>query len=227
MPHTLKIRHTPEGLDRLIEAVRRWNAPWITDIEKLNRVFQAAHNLVYSPLGCSLSMIAHHRDCLQLLREAVEDAEGMKKGEREMKKHFVEFYSPGTFVSEVSGRPINSWNVDKAVEMAMAIKERYGARPYGFRFTTRERGENDLDSHESAKSNLYYLGGRVETREEVEARNDPKEEILRSNMRINDISRIIINDNSWRFTAELNDDDVILDVKFPAKSEVVEVKDEG
>lgn len=128
-----------------------------------------------------------------------------------MEKNFVEFYSPGTFVSEVTVKEIESWDVKKAVEMAKTIKERYNAVPYGFRFTTRTRGPNDLDSHESAKSNLYYLGGRVETRKEVEERNDPKEEILRNNMRINNIEKIIINENSWRFTAELNPDDVILD----------------
>src|SRR5574340_92575 len=135
-----------------------------------------------------------------------------------IEKHFVEFYSPGTLVSEVSRLPIDSWDVDKAVEMANSIKEWHGARPYGFRFTTRTRSEADLNSHESAKSNLYYLGGKIETREEVEARNDPKEEILRSNMRINGIDRIIINDNSWRFTAALNDDDIILDVNLHKES---------
>ena len=130
-------------------------------------------------------------------------------------KHFVEFYSPGTFVSEVSSYPIDSWDVGEAVKMATSVKERYNSRPYGFRFTTRTRGDNDLDSHESAKSNLYYLGGRIETREEVEARNDPKEKILRDNMRINNIDKIIVNDNYWRFTAALNETDIILDVELP------------
>lgn len=128
-----------------------------------------------------------------------------------MEKHFVEFYSPGTFVSEVTRKPIDSWDVAKAVEMARTIKERYNTTPYGFRFTTRTRTEDDLDSHESAQSNLYYLGGRIETREEVMACNDPQEEILRSNMRINNIDKIIVNENSWRFTAELQPTDVILD----------------
>ena len=131
-----------------------------------------------------------------------------------MEKHFVEFYSPGTFVSEVDSLPIDSWDVDKAIELSKTITQRYYARPYGFRFITRSRSESDLDSHESSKSNLYYLGGRIETRDQVMARNDPNEKILRSNMKINNIEKIIINDNSWRFTAELNKDDVILDVKL-------------
>lgn len=63
-----------------------------------------------------------------------------------MKKHFVTFFSPGTFVSETSEKPIDSWDVDTAVEMSTQILERHGARPYGFRFSTRERGQEDLDS---------------------------------------------------------------------------------
>lgn len=128
-----------------------------------------------------------------------------------MKQHFVHFYSPGTFMSEESALPITSWDVDVAKEMARHVKERHGATPYGFRFVTRERGPNDLDSRQSARSNMYYLGGTVETAEQIFARNDPKEDILRSNIRSNGYDRIIINTNSWKFTAGLNADDVVLE----------------
>ncbi len=128
-----------------------------------------------------------------------------------MDQDFVTFFSPGTFVSETTQRPIDSWDVEAATQMARDIKERHGATPYGFQFTTRSRGPDDLDSKVSARSCTYYLGGRVETLAEVEARNDPKEEILRFNMRGNGIERIIINDNSWRFTGPLKDGDVVLD----------------
>ena len=80
-------------------------------------------------------------------------------------------------------------------------------------FTTRSRGEKDLNSKVSKRSPLYWLGGKIETLEEVEARNDPKEGILRSNMRVNGYKKIIVNDNSWRFTAPFNDGDVLLDWK--------------
>jgi hypothetical protein len=128
-----------------------------------------------------------------------------------MQQHFVSFLSPGTFVSEESVRPIESWDVDQAVQMARSIVERHGATPYGFRFITRSRSPNDLDSRETARSPTYYLGGTIETYEQVCARNDPKEEILRSNMRCNGYDRIITNNNSWKFTAVLNKDDVVLD----------------
>ena len=81
-----------------------------------------------------------------------------------MKKHFVTFLSPGTFVAEESTKPIDSWDVDKAVKMARSIKERHNARPYGFQFSTRERGPDDLDSKVTKQSGVYWLGGKVETR---------------------------------------------------------------
>ena len=130
-----------------------------------------------------------------------------------MEQHFVEFYSPGTFVAEISIRSIDAWDISQAVGWAREIVERYDARPYGFRFITRERADDELDSHISAKSGMYYLGGRVETREEVETRNDPNERILQDNMRANNIKRIVVNDNSWRWTQVLNDGDVVLDLQ--------------
>lgn len=137
-----------------------------------------------------------------------------------VQQHFVNFCSPGTFVSEVTSRPVDAWDVDAAKAAATEIIERHGARPYGFYFTTRGRGDGDLDSKEIAKSNFYYLGGRIETIDEVRARADPKERILLSNMEGNGIDRIIINDNSWRFTTGLRDDDVILDFVMPTPAPV-------
>lgn len=63
-----------------------------------------------------------------------------------MQQHFVTFYSPGTFMAEMTEKPIDSWDVKAAVKMAKSVKERYGATPYGFRFTTRGRTDADLDS---------------------------------------------------------------------------------
>ena len=94
--------------------------------------------------------------------------------------------------------------------MAAEIVERYNAKPYGFRFSTKARGEDDLDSKEVAKSPMHYLGGKVETLEEVEARNDPNEDILRRNMRNNDIKRIIVSTSGWRWTQPLEDGDIVL-----------------
>lgn len=130
-----------------------------------------------------------------------------------MKKHFVTFYSPGTLFSETTTLPIAEWTVDTACHLACDIVERHGATPYGFRFSTRERGPEDLDSKETAMSALYFLGGKVETLAEIVDRNDPSEEILRSNMRNNEIDRVLVNGNSWKITLPLGPNDVVLEWK--------------
>lgn len=127
-----------------------------------------------------------------------------------MKKHFVEFLSPGTFVAECTEKEVPSWDVDLAVAMMADIQERHGARPYGFRFTTRGRGPDDLDSKQIAKSPMYYVGGEVETLEDVLERNDPGEAILRSNMTGNGYKRIWTSTKGWKWTQPLNDDDVVI-----------------
>lgn len=128
-----------------------------------------------------------------------------------MKKHFITFLSPGTLFAEKTEKPIESWDSEDGKRMARDIKERHNATPYGFYFTTRERGENDLDSKVVATSGVYYLGGKVETIDEVKCRNDPSEKILLSNMKRNGWDRIITNTNSWKITQPLNSNDVVLD----------------
>lgn len=130
-----------------------------------------------------------------------------------MQKHFVTFYSPGTFTAETTTKEIDGWDASVAMKMAHDVTERYGATPYGFQFSTRSRGDADFDSKRSGESPMYYLGGRIETLAEVEARNDPKEEILRSNMRCNGWDRIIVNDNSYRSCQPLQPTDIVLDWK--------------
>lgn len=128
----------------------------------------------------------------------------------QVSQHFVTFFSPGTFMAETSTKPIDSWDVNQALVMAMDIEERHGAHPYGFRFTTRARGEADLDSKQVAQSAMHYFGGKVETRAEVEARNATDEQILRANMRNNNIERIFVTTKGWKWTQPLNDDDIVV-----------------
>lgn len=129
----------------------------------------------------------------------------------EMKRHFVTFLSPGTFVAEDSTKPIEAWNVKAAQAMAEGITERHSAIPYGFYFTTMERAPGEWEPKRTAKSPMYYLPHcKVETLEEIEARNDPKESILRSNMRGNGYSRVIVTTKGWKWTQPLTDTDVVL-----------------
>lgn len=128
-----------------------------------------------------------------------------------MEANFVIFMSPGTFVSETTEKSIDSWDVKKAKTMAKNIKERYGATPYGFYFITRSRKDDELDSKVTEQSNMYYLGGKVETLKEVKARATKDDDILISNMEGNGWKKIITNTNSWKITQPLKPGDVVLD----------------
>ena len=126
-------------------------------------------------------------------------------------KHFVLFVSPGTFFNEERMIPIDSWDVDRAVEMARDVVERHGATPFAFCFVTKGRKEDELDSREIERSGRYYLGGEILTLEQVEARNDPDDRILISNMKSNGHSRIIVNRNSYRSTQPFLEGDTVLE----------------
>jgi len=88
-----------------------------------------------------------------------------------MKKHFVTFLSPGTFVHEETTMPIYAWDIEEACEMAHSINERHGARPFAFQFSTRERKDDELDSRVVKESGRYFLGGQLLTVKEVEVMN--------------------------------------------------------
>ena len=126
-------------------------------------------------------------------------------------KFFVTFLSPGTLFSEPTTKEIEKWDTEVAMEMAHDVTQRHGATPYAFYFTTRGRGAEDLDSREMDRSVQYFLGGKIETIADVEARNDPNEEILLSNMKCNGYDRIIVNTNSYKSTMPFGDDDILLD----------------
>ncbi len=125
-------------------------------------------------------------------------------------QHFVTFFSPGTFVAETSTKPIDEWDVAAAQAMAHDVKERHGAVPYAFQFTTRERGPDDLDSHEAARSGLYYIGGLVRTIEEVRAQGAASERTLLSNMEGNGWDRVWETTEGWKWTQPLREGDVVL-----------------
>lgn len=130
-----------------------------------------------------------------------------------VKKNFVTFYSPGTFVHEETTKPIEEWDVAEAQRMAADIVERYDARPFCFVFSTMERGPKDLDSHETKRSGRYYLGGTVETLEQIKARATDDDRILVSNMECNKWDRIVTTDTPWRVSQPLEANDVVLKVR--------------
>lgn len=128
-----------------------------------------------------------------------------------MQKHFVDFYSPGTFVCETSRCEIESWDTQSAMDMARGVSERYGATPFGFRFVTMARTDEELNSKEVKRSGMYHLGGTKVTLSEVKHRNDPDDRILILNMEGNNIPAVIVNTNSWKSTQPFNHGDMLLD----------------
>ena len=124
-----------------------------------------------------------------------------------MKQHFVTFYSPGTMVGEQSTREVESWDPEKARAMMPEITERYDAVPYGFRFTTRKRGFRQLDSHESARSGMYYVDCKVQTLADVLADGAT---VLAGNMRTNHWDRVVTTTKGWAWSQPLMEGDVLL-----------------
>jgi hypothetical protein len=126
-------------------------------------------------------------------------------------KHTVTFYSPGTFISETTIRPIKKIDVNKAVEMAQSIEDRYGAKPYAFSFTsTSFFGKKKI-------SGKYYLKGKVRTLEELKLENNPENTILIQNMELMQADRIIETTTPWKWASLLymlyNEDVVLEEIK--------------
>jgi hypothetical protein len=130
-------------------------------------------------------------------------------------KHFVEFYSPGLIVSEVSCKPIDSWDPKKAI----IIAKEYG-RSFGFRFITKRisdpiddgyGGKLKVEPRELSRSGVYYIDGHVETRAQVEARAEPSEKTLRDNMRIGEFNKVFISNRS-KSTYPFNENDKVVDL---------------
>lgn len=149
------------------------------------------------------------------------------------RQHKAVFYSPGTFFNEESERPIESWDKAKAVKMARDVVERYGARPYAFRFVTvivadpiddGEGGTLNVLPRTVDQSGLHFLGGKVLSFDDLKRRNDPKENILRSNMEGNGWWFVVENTNSWKSVQPFDIEDVVVD---PNTGEVIERGDEA
>lgn len=98
-----------------------------------------------------------------------------------MTKHYVTAYLPGIMVSEEITKEVKNWH-DITDAKDWASKN----NAYAFRFTTRYRGDNDLDSREIDKSGLYYLGGTVKNIAQVD-----KNTVLYENMKCNGWDHVI------------------------------------
>ena len=137
-----------------------------------------------------------------------------------MRKHFVTFYSPGSFMAETTTREVSEWSTHEAMKLAASVKERYNAIPYGFKFDTRivhdptpdgEGGTIKVESKVVDTSGMYFINGLVQTVEDIEALNDPSNSILISNMRCNGYDKVVTTKNGYRWTQPLNEKDCVVD----------------
>lgn len=136
-----------------------------------------------------------------------------------MRNHYVTFYSPGTLFSESTTKPIAAWDAAIAVQMSEKVTERYGARPYAFKFLTRveadpvpdgEGGKLNVEPRTVEESGMHFLGGTVLTIEDVERRAGDNE-ILLSNMRCNGYLFVVEKIDRFRTTHPLQERDVVVD----------------
>lgn len=143
-----------------------------------------------------------------------------------MKKHYVTFESPGTLFSETTTKAVESWDVRLAVMLAADVEERYGAKPYGFRFFTRlETDETvEVDGEKlrvepkviAESPGIYYLGDPAArtwslfSLDELERAGAKDTEILRSNMRGNGWPIVIESRRSFKCVRPFEEADVVV-----------------
>jgi len=130
-----------------------------------------------------------------------------------IKQHYVTFFSPGTFMAETTTKRISRWNIKEAVEMSHHITERYNSHPYCFKFSTRGRTEDEIDSRELKTSKRFYLGGTVLSLKEIKNRGLEKDRILMSNMEDNGWDKIVESCTPWKWCQPLYKGDVVLDME--------------
>lgn len=103
-------------------------------------------------------------------------------------QHYIEFFWAGTIVANTSTREIEHRD-----PLLVVMPE----SSYGFRFFDRTvaettDGETLLGPVKNG-SKTYYPGGRIATADEIEAKGDPRDRILLSNMRGNGWDRVVYN----------------------------------
>lgn len=131
------------------------------------------------------------------VQEAVESLEIQKR-------HEVVFLSPGSFRSAETIQEIESWDVALAIERVHTIREKYGARPFGFQFRTSvgvtyEDRWHSLSTWKGFCSGTYFINGVVETLEEFSAHAETAtDRLVARNMRNLNISHVVTTHNIWK-----------------------------
>lgn len=119
-----------------------------------------------------------------------------------MRKHYVTFLCPGTFMSEQRTEPIDAWSLHEAAARSSRVVERWGATPYAFFFITRleaasvpdgEGGMLRVMGREVERSAMHHMHATVRSIDELQADRSGRDlTVLLSNMR----------GNGWPLVAE-------------------------
>lgn len=113
----------------------------------------------------------------------------------------INFYSPGTFTSEIKSIKIKGKNLNEIIKKSILestkIIQRYNAKPYMFKI------END--------SKCYYLPhNKVELLSEIKRKNDKKNSILIRNMETNHWNAVVTTIKGWKISQPFYENDCLL-----------------
>lgn len=119
----------------------------------------------------------------------------------------------GFFLSEVDDFYVSYSKLDDLESICKLVRKRYGNMAFGFR-RLRPVGHQPFgrDDEYLDPGWIYICGGKVESAKEVLSRDDPKEEVLRSNIRCNKIAAILKTPVGKTFQFDPKKD-IVLDVK--------------
>jgi hypothetical protein len=126
-------------------------------------------------------------------------------------------YEPGHVRRGTDHEEIGEWDPVAAMRMATEIRERYNAKPYGFRFETRivhnpvddgEGGKLEVLDKTVAKSGIHYIDGAILKYDDVVDR--PEYRALPDNMRCNAWPLAVETRNGFRWTAPFEEGDAIV-----------------
>ena len=96
-----------------------------------------------------------------------------------------------------------------AQDMACEINERYGARPFSFRFSARGRTADEMDSRELCSSKEFYINGYIQTKDEIREELG-EHSILYHNMEGNGWDRVVTTWTPYKNTRPLTENMVVL-----------------
>ena len=138
------------------------------------------------------------------------------------RQEYVVFLSPGTMFDEVSSKPIVERDLKCALNMSGEVVERYGAKPYGFYFetlleagTVRDDEGNEFETAAKTvdKTGIYYIAGKVRTRDDIARDGKEDERILLSNMGNDGWEIVCETVNGYKHVGIFRSEDAVVDIE--------------